>query len=210
MKEIKIRVTFTEEVLGSLPSDEEIYRNYIASKAPDAATIEQEVEAVGVDEVAEKQMTVFAKTADGKPFVYDYQWRGFFKEMCGILKKIPGTESSLVTQNKKLIDDYVFIKERMIPINTNGLKMGVCQRPLRAETALGPRTALAISESVPEGSTVEFTVTLVLEKGKAKKGSDKAPDYEKALYEWLDYGKLKGFGQWRNSGKGRFDYEIIG
>lgn len=28
--------------------------------------------------------------------------------------------------------------------------------------------------------------------------------------EWLDYGKLRGLGQWRNSGKGRFTYEILG
>lgn len=28
--------------------------------------------------------------------------------------------------------------------------------------------------------------------------------------EWLDYGKLRGLGQWRNSGKGRFTYELLG
>ena len=32
--------------------------------------------------------------------------------------------------------------------------------------------------------------------------------HEKAIREMLDYGKLRGFGQWRNSGKGRFNYEI--
>lgn len=31
---------------------------------------------------------------------------------------------------------------------------------------------------------------------------------EKAVREWLDYGILKGIGQWRNSGKGRFVYEL--
>ena len=86
--------------------------------------------------------------------------------------------------------------------------MGVCQRPLRAMTMQGERTALAMSESVPEGSTCEFTVQLMVEKGAAKKGAE-AIDYEQALREWLDYGSLKGFGQWRNSGKGRFKYEII-
>ena len=27
--------------------------------------------------------------------------------------------------------------------------------------------------------------------------------------EWLDYGALRGIGQWRNSGKGRYTYEIL-
>ena len=31
---------------------------------------------------------------------------------------------------------------------------------------------------------------------------------KKAVLEWLDYGKLRGLGQWRNSGKGRFEYEV--
>ena len=35
------------------------------------------------------------------------------------------------------------------------------------------------------------------------------PNHEKAIREMLDYGTLRGFGQWRNSGKGRFTYEIL-
>ena len=27
--------------------------------------------------------------------------------------------------------------------------------------------------------------------------------------EWLDYGRLNGIGQWRNSGKGRFVWEEL-
>ena len=30
-----------------------------------------------------------------------------------------------------------------------------------------------------------------------------------AVKEWFDYGILRGTGQWRNSGKGRFMYEIL-
>lgn len=32
--------------------------------------------------------------------------------------------------------------------------------------------------------------------------------HEAVVREWLDYGQLRGIGQWRNSGKGRFTYEI--
>ena len=209
MKEIKVKITFTEEVLGSSPANEDIYKDFIASKSPDANTLAEEVEAIGVDEVAEKSMTIFPKLANGQPFVYDYQIRGYLKEQAGILKKIPGTESSKITAHKKLIDNYVFVSPRQIPLELHGMKMGICQRPLRADTAQGPRVALAMSETVPEGTTAEFTVTLMIDKEPAKKGKE-AVDYETALKEWLDYGKLKGFGQWRNAGKGRFTYEIIG
>ena len=34
-------------------------------------------------------------------------------------------------------------------------------------------------------------------------------DLVPAVKEWLSYGKLRGLGQWRNSGKGRFCYEIL-
>lgn len=205
MKEIKIKMMFTEEVLGSQPANEELYREYIASQAPDAGTIEDEVAALGVDEVTEKAMTIFPKAADGTPFIYDYQIRGFFKEMCGIIKKLDGTACSKIKAHKKLIDNYVFVNPRQIPIDLHGLKMGICQRPLRASTPQGERIALAMSETVPAGASIEFTVKLMTEGDKTvgKEG------YIEAIKECLDYGTLKGFGQWRNSGKGVFKWELI-
>lgn len=47
MKKIKVRITFTEAVLGTWPSNQNIAREFIASKSPDAATIEDEVAALG-------------------------------------------------------------------------------------------------------------------------------------------------------------------
>lgn len=35
-KELKVRLTFTEEILGSSPASQEIYREYIASNVPSA------------------------------------------------------------------------------------------------------------------------------------------------------------------------------
>ena len=32
---------------------------------------------------------------------------------------------------------------------------------------------------------------------------------ENAVLEWLDYGVLRGIGQWKNRGKGRFTFDII-
>jgi hypothetical protein len=86
-----------------------------------------------------------------------------------------------------------------------GAEVGNCQRPIRVETAQGPRVALADSETVPAGT--EFDVDIYLMEPKAKKGK---PTLEQCLIEWFDYGALRGLHQWRNSGKGTFTYEVLG
>ena len=196
MREIKVKITFIEEVLGTSSNNPEIHDEYIASKAPDAMSRAEEVEALGVGEVIEKSMTVFPRLDDMTPFVWDYQIKGFFKDACGALKKVPGTKSSKIKAYKKDIDGLVFVFDRKIPIQNYG-RVGECQRPLRASTAQGERIALAHSETVPAGSFIICTVSCLKD--------DMMPFIE----EWLDYGKLRGFGQWRNSGKGRFVWEEI-
>ena len=198
MKVIKVRVTYTEELLGTAPSNPKLYEDYIASNAPDAPTRKEEIEAHGVEEVTEKAMTVFPRLEDGTPFTWDYQWKGYFKDACGMLRNATGSVSSKLTAYKKKIDGLVFLKERKVPlILPEGADMGECQRPLRADTPQGPRVALAYSETVPAGTTQEFTIVLLKD------------DMEKVLREWLDYGFLHGTGQWRNSGKGRFTIEYL-
>ena len=194
MKELKVRLTFIEPILGTCPSNGDVYRDFIASKAPDATTIEDEVAAIGADAVADRGMTVCPRLADGTPFLYDYQIKGFFKDTCGGLRKVKGSESEKIKAYKKEIDKLVFPLPRCIPILFDG-EVGECQRPLRAQTAQGERISLAISEEIPAGATIEFSITLLNDGN------------EKAVREWLDYGKFSGIGQWRNSGRGRFTWE---
>ena len=196
MVTLKVKVIFDEEVLGTAASNPDIHREYIASNSPNALTIEEEVEAIGVEEVFDKSMTIFPRTKDGKPFVWDYQWKGFLKDAFGSLKKVPGTECGKIKAYKKEIDGLIFVAPRMIPFEMNG-EIGVCQRPLRASTAQGERVALASSETVPVGSSLIFEIKCLLD------------THVKAVIEALEYGALRGFGQWRNSGKGRFHYEIL-
>ena len=196
MVTLKVKVTFDEEVLGTAASNPDIHREYIASNSPNALTIEEEVEALGVEEVFDKSMTVFPRTKDGKPFVWDYQWKGFLKDAFGSLKKIPGTECGKIKAYKKEIDGLIFVYPRRIPFDMEG-EIGICQRPLRASTAQGERVALASSETVPEGSSMIFEIECLLD------------SHVKAVIESLEYGRRRGFGQWRNSGKGRFHYEIL-
>ena len=79
----------------------------------------------------------------------------------------------------------------MIPIEVNG-EIGECQRPLRAQTAQGERVSLANSEEIPAGSSIELDIVMLDEKA-----------HKDIVLEWLDYGR------WRNSGKGRFTYEVL-
>lgn len=175
-KILKVKITFLEPVLGTWPSNQNVARDFIASKSPDAATIEDEVAALGADAVADKGMTVFPRNENGK--------------------KRAVNESGKLSAYKKVIDGLIFPQPRMIPIKVNG-KIGDCQRPLRAQTAQGERVSLANSEEIPAGSTCEFEILLMDE------------SLENAVLEWLDYGVLRGIGQWRNSGKGRFTFDII-
>ena len=179
---MKVRLTFLEPVLGTWPSNENVARDFIASKAPDASTIEDEIAALGADVVADKGMTVFPR-ANGCPVLYDYQ--------------VKSTKSSSLKAYKKIIDGLIFVEPRHIPIQVSG-EIGECQRPLRAPTPQGERVALANSEEIPAGSTIEFEITMLDEKA-----------HKDIVLEWLDYGRLRGIGQWRNSGKGRFTYEVL-
>ena len=210
MKEVKVKVTYVEELLGTAAANEQLYEDFIASNAPDAPSRKQEIEAHGVKEVSDKGKTVFPRLSENEmadmgfepgddvPFTWDYQWKGYFKEACGMLRNATGTKSSKFTAYKKKIDGLVFVKERKVPlVLPDGAEVGECQRPLRAETAMGPRVALAFSETVPAGTTQEFTVQLLQD------------NMEGILHEWLDYGSLHGTGQWRNSGKGRFTVEYL-
>lgn len=199
--ELKVKITFTEDVLGSAPNNQEIYADYIGSKAPDAASKEEEVAAVGAEGVLERQMTVFPKDEHNKPFVWDYQIKGYFKDSCGFLRKVGQTESSKIKAFKKEIDGLIFPQPRRIyftpKAGETGIEIGDCQRPLRAQTAQGERIALAMSETIPAGCGLEFRL-LVLKQ-----------DLVPMVKECLDYGSLHGFGQWRNSGAGRFSWQLL-
>lgn len=197
MKIFKIKLTFTEEILGTITKDPEVYAQYIAGQA--ALTDEALAEELATVEVVEnKGWTGFHRLPDGRPMLYDYVLKGFFKDACGMLRRASDTKSKKLLAYKKVIDGLVFITPRQIPLALNGFGMGVCERPLRANTVQGERVALARSDTCPVGTTLEFEVAIL--------GGIK--DVEGTLREWFDYGALRGLGQWRNSGKGRFTYEI--
>ncbi len=198
MKNLKITLTLTEPLLGTKTANQEIFTEFIASKRPEgpaADEIEAAARANAEADQREKSMTVFHRTDAGVPMLWDYQIKGFFKDACGALRTVPKTKSAALKAYKKIIDGQIFVTERRIPLHMpKGGEVGIVERPLRAQTMQGERVALAKSESVPAGSTIEITVTML------------NPDLEDVVREWLDYGALRGIGQWRNSGMGRFTW----
>ena len=206
MKKIKVRITFTEEILGTASGDPKLHEEFVASKAPNAQSMEEEVAALGVDEVVRNGMTVFPRDDQGRPFLWDYQIKGFFKDACSMLSRCGGkdsngkkaevNESSKIKAYKKIIDGLIFVNPRRIPFIFDG-QVGSCQRPLRAQTAQGERIAIANSETVPAGASIDVEIVLL------------NSEYEAAVIEWLDYGALRGIGCWRNASKGRFEYQLL-
>ena len=195
MKKMHVKIRFTESILGTCPNNKDIYLDFIASKAP-APSEDVNKEAEMIQEDPEKQMTVFPRTEDGVPFLYDYQIKGFLKGACGGLRKVAGTESSKIKAFKKEIDLLIFPQPRIIPFK-DYKEIGLLQRPLRASTPQGERISLAISEEIPAGASIEFDIVLLHD------------DHEDAVREWLDYGQFSGIGQWRNASHGRFVCEEI-
>lgn len=194
---IRVKASFIEEILGTGCANKDVHKEFIASKSADAAKAEEELAALPAEDLENKARTVFPRDEDGRPFLYDYQVKGFFKEAVGILLeliegevKVGKTKLSKYTY-KRIVDNYLFISPRKIPFS---LPVGEdCVRPLRADTMRGERVSLATSETVPAGAEIEFEVVNM--------GGD---EFGELIGACIEYGRLKGLGQWRNSGKGRF------
>ena len=194
MPDMKVTLTFTDAILGTAPGNAEVYQDFVASKAPPGEA-DGEVEMLPTDEEIEKGTTVFRRTPDDKPCLLAYQIKGFFKDACGMLRRVAETHSKKLKAYKKEIDGLIFVTPELIPIDSDH-EIDDCERPLRAQTAQGDRVALARSESIAAGATITFSVSCL------------RPGLIPAVEEWLEYGKLRGLGQWRNSGKGRFTCAI--
>ena len=190
MDTYKIKLTFTEPLLGTVAKNKDIYTDYIAAKAPNP--VEDEIETVpDIEEIG----TGF-HLLEGRPILYDYVIKGFFKDACSMLRRQTESTSAKLKAHKKIIDGMVFVFPRQIPIELNGNDLGILERPLRGQTAQGERIALAKSDFAPTGSSIDIELKVL---GGVSK---------KLLTEWLDYGALRGLGQWRNASYGRFEYAI--
>ena len=223
--EFEVHLTTLTTMFGSCPNDPGIYADHLQDEI-DSSTPEARAEIAALpydEEEADKtdRTTVFLRVGDF-PGLHSHVMKGFFKSACGALWVVGGTFSSKVRAYKKRIDTLIFIEPQIIPLHPadNEIKnlttyidkttgQVVCVRPLRAETAKGPRVALARSEVLPPGTELTFKMIIV---GKVPKlwreTTKKTPLHEELLHEWLSYGRRHGLGSWRNAGWGQFTYEM--
>ena len=180
---------------------------YIASKGvKEGVDVSDEERMAAASAEQESGITVFLgdPDADDALSLMDYMVKGFFKEGINAL------EAELnVKQAASKVDKYLFVEPRVIHIERHGAPIlqedMVLERPLRAKTMQGERVTLTASERINDPWEISFTVTLVENNGTSKSASVKWEAVEAAL----DYGRLKGLGQWRNGGWGRFNWERI-
>lgn len=186
-----MELEFTEPLLGTLPGDEKLAEEYVMSKHPDGV---QEDEQVSLTEEMRKFSSYFARDNKKKPILWDYQIKGFFKDACSMMRRV--TQVDELKAHKKIIDGLIFVTPRRIELKLSG-KLCFTERPLRISTPKGEHTALARSETAPAGTKIQFEIILL------------KPDLKKYILNWLDYGILRGLGQWRNSGMGRFKWREV-
>ena len=202
---LKVMLAFEEPLLGTAPGNPELYRDFVAANRPEGADPEEAADLPPLDEEVRRATTVFHRTAGGTPCLYDYQIKGFLKDACSMLARVPESASSGVRAYKKIIDGLIFVSPRKIPIVLpDGQGLDFCERPLRAQTPQGERVALARSERAPAGSRVEFEVNLLAAETAGGKTKGEKIDLVELVEELLAYGHFRGLGQWRGSGMGRF------
>ncbi len=203
---MKVELTFTEPLLGTLAGDPKVATEFILSKHPDG--IPQPDETESLEETTEKASTLFSRNSDGQPLLWDYQIKGFLKSAClAMLESGTMTEKELKPVKlgrwsyKRTIDLVVFPSPRRLilelPDGVSPDNLDFLERPLRKDGFKGGNVCLARSETCPVGTKLQCEITTL---------NPKLTDYIK---RWLDYGALSGLGQWRNSGMGRFDWTEI-
>ena len=189
-----LRITFEDEILATCGTNE--YFVTAIAKQDEKEAIERTNDEYEDIPEEDRPMTVFPRTEDGKPFIYDYLIKGFIKNAAKAFNNIGGDKK--LTSYKSKIDGGVFIEPRQLVLELpEGKELDICARPLRASTMQGERVTIAKSESAPTGTSLECWIKVM------------NPEIKKKLFEYLDYGYYNGLGQWHNAGKGKFSYEIL-
>lgn len=198
-------------LLGSNPATDDLHSRFVAAKAANAERRAAEEamlpvpEQIQDDDFDSRGLTVFLRDNKGRLCIGNHAIKGFFKGALGTLKEQVGMSAV-----KTKVDKLLFIAPDFVTIcDGHGEPQKEPdyhkERPLRAETAMGPRETLVSSECVDCPWQIEFSVTVVANSGTR---ASRPLDFE-VVETALEYGKLHGLGQWRNGGYGRFSWERI-
>jgi hypothetical protein len=140
-REFQVSLKFTTPLLGSVPMQKDIFAKYIQTKARELNPEDAANELESIDDVAQRGATGFFKDKDGKPFLYDYQVKGFLNEAAKVLKdtwprkkKSEMEEGAFDTFIGAKVKNYVFVTPRVIPLTYVG-EITQNSRPLRKLSA---------------------------------------------------------------------------
>lgn len=208
--EYQLKITFTDKLLGTVAYNKEVYSTFVQAKAREVGVPEEQLaeEVLDVKNIEEKGWTGFFQDETGI-YISSHMVKGFLKNASLVIK-----DQTKVKNAKSKVNNFVFLKEKKLYLMREKISGeteighkrydilsksdGVLERPLQAMTLQGPRVSLAKSDYVDEGTCVVCTLRLL-----------QNPEIsEKLIREFLDYGQFLGLGQWRNSGKGQFEYEL--
>jgi len=109
---MKVKVTLTEEMLGTKAANPDVFADFIASKCPDEDKRKQELD--NAEHREEAGTTVFHRE-DGKIGIYDYQIKGFFKDACSATNRFDKefrNNLEKLPAYKTKIDGCVFVGPR--------------------------------------------------------------------------------------------------
>jgi hypothetical protein len=146
-----VTLTFIEPILGSTP-EHDAYKTYVAQQAIDNGKYVSDEMQTLVDQP--RGHTNFHREGN-KPVLYDYVLKGYLKEACTALRRIDGTLSKKMTAHKTKIDSLVMVYPRRIALQLRKPTYDF-SRPLRADTAQGPRVTLVSSTTAAAAQLIAF------------------------------------------------------
>ena len=190
-------------ILGAQAANPKVHSEFIAAKAAKLAKSEEQTAMLPKEELEKKGLTVFLRD-DGVLCLADYVIKGFLKEALGVIK----SQVKIGSPASK-VDNLILVEPDYIHFTRGGNSVTeadeIFERPLRAMTMQGPRVSVSASEIIRPDWELEFTLTLVDNEKTAKSVALTWNVIEEAL----NYGAIKGLGQWRNGQNGRFTWEIV-
>jgi len=137
---LKVELEFIEPLLGTLPGDEKLAEEYVQSKHPEGV---QKDEQDSLSDEMKKFSSYFARDSKGKPILWDYQIKGFFKDACSMMRRVAQVDE--LKAHKKIIDGLIFVTPRQIELKLSDellsciLRKGPCgSRRRRANAPLWP------------------------------------------------------------------------
>ena len=102
-KTLDVEIELQDDMLGTIPGDKEIFKNFVASKCETGINDDELESHPDVDEEVAKTTTFFHRDKDNKPFIYGYMLEGFFKAAAQACRRMDNTLTKNLKAYKKVI-----------------------------------------------------------------------------------------------------------